>query len=530
MKHHPARRGARWFDERLGSAHFTRKAVNKVFPDHWSFMLGEIAFYCFIVLVATGIYLTLFFDPSHASTVYHGSYAPLNGLPMSRAYASAITLSFDVRAGLLMRQMHHWAALIFLWAIIAHLCRIFFTGAFRKPRELNWLVGVTLLVLVIVNDFLGYSLLDDLLSGTGLRIAYGIVESIPVVGTWMAYLLFGGPYPGDVIIGRMFVAHILVVPLLIFALLGGHLGMVWRQKHTQLPGEGRRDDNVVGSRLWPVYTAKSIGLFAILAGIIALLGAFMQINPVWLYGPYEPANVTTYAQPDYALGWVEGAMRLFPGWELTIAHTYRIPAAFWPAVLFPSLTFVILYAWPWLDKRFTGDRAEHHVLDRPRDRPGRSAFGLAVLTFYAILLLAGSQDILASEMNVTMAPVTWMLRIAVIVVPFVVGFASLKILRDLHRSHEQPEETDRPEAPNEVAPDRAPSPVGPAPELLPAYLYAPEPDGQVEPRPRRRSGLARVITEGVALVVSLIVELLAALNSRRRRRKQEAREEVVTRH
>jgi ubiquinol-cytochrome c reductase cytochrome b subunit len=449
---HVARRTSEWVSDRLGSSHFERHALNKVFPDHWSFMLGEVAFYCFLILVATGVFLTVFFDPSHASTVYHGTYAPLNGVPMSKAYASAVGLSFDVRAGLLMRQMHHWAALVFLWAIIAHVCRIFFTGAFRKPRELNWLVGVTLLVLVIANDFLGYSLLDDLLSGTGLRIAYGIVESIPVVGTWMAYLLFGGTFPGTAIIPRIFVAHILIVPLLIFGLLGAHLGMVWRQRHTNYPGPGRRDDNVVGSRLWPVYAAKSIGLFAILAGVVALMGAFLQINPIWLYGPYSPANVTTYAQPDYALGWVEGAMRLFPGWEFTIAGTYRVPAAFWPAVVFPSITFVVLYMWPFLDKVFTGDRAEHHVIDRPRDRPGRSAFGFAVLAFYGILLLAGSQDILASQMNVSMEPVTWMLRIAVIVVPVVVGLVALKFLRDLNRSHEQPEETEPPEEPNEVPP------------------------------------------------------------------------------
>lgn len=456
----------RWFDERLGFARFGRRAANKVFPDHWSFMLGEIAMYCFLVLVATGVYLALFFDPSHAQTVYRGSYRPLQGLTMSYAYASAVNLSFEVRAGLLMRQMHHWAALIFVWAIICHLCRIFFTGAFRRPRELNWIVGVTLLALVLLNDFVGYSLLDDLLSGTGLHIAFGILESIPIVGTWLAFLAFGGAFPGNDVLGRLFIVHVFIVPLLIAGLLGVHLGVVWRQKHTQFPGAGRRDDNVVGSRLWPVYTAKSIGLLAIVTGVIALLGALVQVNPIWLYGPFRNASVTTYAQPDYTLGWVEGAMRLFPGWDITIAHRYRIPAGFWPAVVFPALTFLALYVWPFVEKRFTGDRRGHHVLERPRDRPARSAFGMAVLTFYGVLLLAGSQDIIASEMNTTIQPITWTLRIAVFVLPITVGLISFAVFRDLHRSHIQPEMFDAPESPNEVPPEMAPSPVGAAPQLL----------------------------------------------------------------
>ncbi len=465
----------RWGDERLGAAHFGRKVLNKVFPDHWSFMLGEVALYCFIVLVATGVFLTFFFDPSQTQTRYTGSYGPLQGVPMSAAYSSAIRMSFDVRAGLFMRQIHHWAALVFVWAIIAHLCRIFFTGAYRRPREINWIVGVTLLILVMLNDFLGYSLLDDLLSGTGLRIGYSIVQSIPIVGNWLAYLLWGGPYPGNEIFRRLFIVHVLLVPLLIMGLLGAHLGILWRQKHTHFRGPGRRDDNVVGSRLWPVYAAKSLGLFACLTGVLALMAAYLQINPIWLYGPYRPASVTTYAQPDFVLGWVEGALRLFPGWDIVIASHYRIAAAFWPAVVFPGVTFVVLYLWPFIDRKLTGDRQlEHSVLEMPRDRPLKTAFGLGVLTFYAILLLAGSQDIIASEMNTTIYPVTWGLRIGVIVAPFVVGWISWKLLHDLKHSHEQPEEPEPPEAPNEVPASMAPSPVGPAPELLQAMAVASE--------------------------------------------------------
>ena len=349
------RRLARWIDDRLGASAFTQQALNKVFPDHWSFMLGEVALYCFVVLLLTGTFLTFFFDASTSTSTYQGSYAPLRGVQVSAAYRSVIELSFDVRAGLVMRQVHHWAAVIFVGSIILHLCRIFFTGAFRRPREINWMIGVTLLVLGIFNGFTGYSLPDDLLSGTGLRIAYSIALSIPVIGTWMAFLVFGGEFPAEQIIGRLFVTHIMIVPALIIGLLTLHLAIVWRQKHTQFAGPGHRETNIVGSRLWPTYTAKSIGLFFGVFAVLCLLGGLVQINPVWLYGPFEPHQVTSPAQPDWYLGWVEGALRLFPAWEIR-AFGYEIPNPFYPAVLMPGLTFGALYAWPFLEARFLGHR------------------------------------------------------------------------------------------------------------------------------------------------------------------------------
>jgi ubiquinol-cytochrome c reductase cytochrome b subunit len=216
-------------DNRLGGTRFTRKALNKVFPDHWSFMLGELALYCFIVLVTTGIFLTFFFHPSAQDVVYRGTYEPLHGTHMSEAYRSVVEISFDVRAGLVMRQIHHWAALVFIAAIVAHLCRIFFTGAFRRPREINWLVGITLLLLAIVNGFAGYSMPDDLLSGTGLRIAYSVMLSIPIVGPYVAYWVFGGEFPAEDILTRLYIVHVLLVPGLIIVLLSVHLAVVWLQ-------------------------------------------------------------------------------------------------------------------------------------------------------------------------------------------------------------------------------------------------------------------------------------------------------------
>jgi ubiquinol-cytochrome c reductase cytochrome b subunit len=339
-------------------------------------------------------------------------------------------LSFDVRAGLVMRQIHHWAALVFVWSIVAHLCRIFFTGAFRRPREINWMIGVTLLILALFNGFTGYSLPDDLLSGTGLRIAYSIALSIPLIGTWIAFLIFGGEFPADEIIGRLFVTHIMIVPALIGALIAAHLAILWRQKHTQFPGPGQRESNVVGSKLWPTYTAKSLGLFFGVFAVLALLGGLVQINPIWLYGPFEPQQVTSPAQPDWYLGWIEGALRLFPPWELR-AFGYELPNPFYPAVLLPGVTFTLLFAWPLLEARFTHDHDPHHLLDRPRDHPMRTALGMATLTFYAVLLLAASNDLIAKWFLVSVESVTWAFRVLVLLLPPLVGWVTHRLTKAL---------------------------------------------------------------------------------------------------
>ena len=427
------RRTAEWLDDRLDASGFARSALNKVFPDHWSFMIGEIALYCFVILVATGTFLAFFFQADPTLRVYEGEYTPLRGVEMSGAYESVLELSFGVRAGLVMRQVHHWAALVFVGAIVLHLCRIFFTGAFRRPREINWIIGVTLLVLALANGFTGYSLPDDLLSGTGLRIAYSIVLSVPLIGTWLASLFFGGEFPAPDILSRLLVLHIFVVPAAMAALIGAHLAILWRQKHTQFPGPDRREDNVVGSRLWPTYAVKSVGLFLIIAAVLGLLGGLAQINPVWLWGPFDPSLETAPAQPDWYMGWLEGALRIFPPWEIR-AGGYTIPNPFYPGVLLPTFTFALLYLWPFIEARLTHDRAEHHLLDRLRDRPARTALGAAVLTFYAVLFLAGSNDVIARTFGASVEAVTWTLRILVIALPIAVGWLAHRFASALKAS------------------------------------------------------------------------------------------------
>src|SRR5882724_3290729 len=255
------RKTLRYVDDRFGSASFLRRSMNKVFPDHWSFLLGEIAMYSLIILLLTGVYLTLFFHASSQTVIYNGRYAPLRGVPMTDAYQSTLHLSFDVRGGLLMRQIHHWAALLFVLSIVTHLSRVFFTGAFRKPRTINWHIGTALLILGVLEGFAGYSLPDDLLSGTGLRIAYSVMESVPVVGTYVAYFLFGSDYPstsGD-FIPRLFIIHVLLVPGILLALISAHMMIIWHQKHTDFPGPGKTERNVVGSPFYPTFVVKTNG-------------------------------------------------------------------------------------------------------------------------------------------------------------------------------------------------------------------------------------------------------------------------------
>ncbi len=495
------RRINHWFDERLGSSRFTRESLNKVFPDHWSFMLGEIALYSFVVLVLTGIYLSFFFDPSLDEVVYRGSYVPLHGTRVSSAYESVVHISFDVRSGLVMRQIHHWAALLFLAAIVAHLCRIFFTGAFRKPREINWIVGVTLLVLGLANGFTGYSLPDDLLSGTGLRVAYSFVLSIPVVGAWLAFLVFGGEFPADDILRRLFVIHILLVPLAIIGLLSVHLAILWRQKHSQFRGQGRREHNVVGSKLWPTYATKSLGLFALVASVLCLLGGLIQINPIWIYGPFEPAAVSTAAQPDWYLGWTEGAIRLFPPWFVRVGG-YNIPEVFWPAIVLPGLTFALLYAWPFLEARFTHDHTEHHLLDRPSDRPARTSIGAGVLTFYLVLTAAGGQDIIAQKLQADIETVTNVLRILTVVLPLVVAGVVWRICHDLRAAGMPARLADKSEPP--IAPYE--SPVEESQSAVPEVAEPPRAAPNRARTLRRAENVVELLVAGVAILYAWLRE------------------------
>jgi ubiquinol-cytochrome c reductase cytochrome b subunit len=428
---------AGWVDSRTGLGSFARTALGKVFPDHWSFLLGEVALFCFVILVATGTFLTFFFVPSQAPATYQGSYEPIAGNSVSSAYESVLRLSFDVRAGLLMRQVHHWTALIFIGAIVIHLCRVFFTGAFRRPREINWLIGFGLLTFAIGEGFTGYSLPDDLLSGTGLRIAYSVLLSVPILGPGLAFLAFGGPFPGPAVISRLFVLHIMLLPALLIGGITAHLFLIWTQKHTQYRRPGATEQNVIGQRFWPTQALRSTGLFLLTAAVTTLIGGLIQINPVWLYGPFVPSVASSPAQPDWYIGFLEGALRLGPSFEPTILGV-TIPTVFVPGIVIPGILFGAIALWPFLEAWRTGDQAEHHILDMPWDAPRRSATGVAMLAVLAMLTIAGGNDVLAATFNVRVEDLTNVLRLLTVAVPILAWIVTYLLLVERAKSGHPP--------------------------------------------------------------------------------------------
>lgn len=419
-------------DSRYTAAAGIRRQINKVFPTHWSFMLGEISLYSFLILLLTGVYLTLFFDPSITKVIYDGAYLPLNGVEMSRAYETALNLSFEVRGGLFIRQMHHWAALMFMVSMTVHMLRIFFTGAFRRPREANWIIGCVLLLLGMAEGFMGYSLPDDLLSGVGLRIMSAIIVGLPIIGTWMHWLIFGGDFPSELMLDRFYIAHVLIIPGIILGLIAAHLALVWYQKHTQFPGPGRAENNVVGVRILPLFGIKAAAFGLITAGVLALMAGLTTINAIWLLGPYNPAQVSAGSQPDIYMLWTDGLARVMPAWELYLGH-YTVPGAFWVAML-AGLMVVLLIAYPFIEAKITGDTAHHNLLQRPRDVPVRTSLGMMGIAFYFLVTLSGGNDLFAYHFGVSLNAMTWVGRIGLIVLPPLAYFVTYRICIGLQRS------------------------------------------------------------------------------------------------
>jgi ubiquinol-cytochrome c reductase cytochrome b subunit len=424
---------ANYLDERTGISGLVKELGRKIFPDHWSFMLGEVALYSFIVILLSGTFLTFFFQASMVPVTYNGSWVPLKGIEMSAAMSSTLDLSFDIRGGLLMRQVHHWAALLFVASIGLHMLRVYFTGAFRKPREINWIIGFVLFVLAMAEGFTGYSLPDDLLSGNGLRIIDGMVKGMPILGTWTSYLLFGGEFPGTDIVGRLYVLHILLLPAILVAALGVHMLLLIINKHTQFAAPGRTNENVVGVPIMPVFAAKAGGFFFIIFGVIVLIASLFTINPIWVYGPYDPSPVSAGTQPDWYIGFADGALRLIPpGWEIelwgaTLSLNILVPLLVLPIFLGAVALYPFLEAW------ITGDRREHHMTDRPRNAPVRTAIGAAGVTFYAVLWAAAGSDLIATHFRLTIEGVTHGIQALAIVGPVLAYIIAKRICIGLQK-------------------------------------------------------------------------------------------------
>ncbi|MBF8190968.1 ubiquinol-cytochrome c reductase cytochrome b subunit [Nonomuraea sp. K274] len=427
-----------FLDDRIGGANFLKRNLRKVFPDHWSFLLGEIALYSFVLLLLTGTFLTFWFKPSMGEIAYDGSYAPLKGVMMSEAYASSLEISFDVRGGLLIRQMHHWAALLFVAGMMVHALRVFFTGAYRKPRELNWIIGVLLLTLALAEGLTGYSLPDDLLSGAGLRITEGVAISLPLVGTYLTFFLFGGEYPGEDVISRFYSLHILLIPGILLALISAHMVLMWVQKHTQMPGKGRDNKNVVGAPFYPAFMAKAGAYFLFTAAVVAGLATFTQINPIWLFGPYTPADVSAGSQPDFYMGFLEGALRIMPAWEINLfgaSHAGTLPlSVIVPALVPMGIIMTGLALYPFLERWVTGDHREHHVADRPRNNPHRTSIGMTAITFYGVLWLLGANDEISANFHISLNVTTYAGRVLIFVAPALAYMITYRICLGLQRS------------------------------------------------------------------------------------------------
>jgi ubiquinol-cytochrome c reductase cytochrome b subunit len=431
--HAVIRKAVRFIDQRSGTAPVVRKTLRYLFPDHWSFLLGEVALYCFIVLIITGTYLAFFYVDSTKDVVYHGPYTPLQGQHMTEAYRSVVDISTTVKAGLLIRQTHHWAADVFVASIVLHVLRIFFTGAYRKPRELTYWLGLSILIVALLEGYLGYSLVDDLLSGMGLAIGYGVLLSVPFVGANLANLIWGAPFPGkEAFFPRMYIAHVFLIPALIAVLLTAHLLLVALRHHTQFKKSPRETQRkLVGVPTFPGQTPRSLGLLIGVAGLLVLLGGLVQINPIWLWGPFHTYVSTNGAQPDWYLGWLIGALRLMPAFDVTIDGYTLIPNPFWGGVLFPGLVFAFLFFWPLLERRLTGDYGYHNLADRPRDAPMRTAIGYGVLTWILLIFLAGASDRVFLFFNISYSGQIWVYRVAQFVGPFIVAFIAYRVCKAL---------------------------------------------------------------------------------------------------
>jgi ubiquinol-cytochrome c reductase cytochrome b subunit len=398
--------------------------------DRWSLMFGEIALYTFVVLAATGVYLAVFFDPSMNRVAYRGSYAPLRGVPVSKAYASSLHLSFDVRGGLLMRQIHHWAALVFVAAVCLVLLRLFFTGAFRRPRGLTWLIWVTLLTLGMAAGWTGTILPDDMLSGGGLALLQGVLQSIPVVGTGLTLWLFGGDVPGHQIIPRLYWVHVLLAPAAMAVLFALARLLARRRRPTRVPGRaGSRRPRAFSTA--PV--AASMAMFFATCAVLSLLGTLAQINPVWLLGPYQPGATTAGAVPDWYMGFLDGALRIMPGWEIDVAGHPLTLAVLVPALIVPGAFFTLLAAYPLIERGLTGDQGLHYLPDRLRDAATRTAVGAAGITFYGLLWAAAANDQIAYHFQLDLYAVTWFFRVAVFAGPLLAYALTQRICLGLTR-------------------------------------------------------------------------------------------------
>ena len=405
--------GESWLDERLDWVRFRAKYLRKPFPVHSSFFLGEIALFSFILLVLTGIFLAFSYEPST-------ELVKVGGKDLPGAYASVVQ-NDQTPFGLIARQIHHWSAHIMIAAILIHLLRIFFTGLYKKPREINWVVGVMLLGLTVFAAFSGYLLPFDQFAVTATGIGYNIARSVPWIGQAIADFVFAGKFPSAAMIPRFFTYHVVLLPLMLIMLIALHLLIMFKQKHGQpayaqaLAGSRK----ILGVPLWPQQALMMIVLFLILSGSLSLIAGFFPAHPVAYYGPPGPA--TPIVKPDWYLLWPYGALKLIPGWISFEFLGTTINSENIGGVLIPSLILLLLLLIPFFDR----SRRSVHYLELPGEHRVRTAVGVGVLVFFGVLMVAGYDEELGLSVET--------LQVVALLAPLAMGFITYLGLRWSHQ-------------------------------------------------------------------------------------------------
>ena len=446
----------RWFDARF-DLDSGREFLGKAFPAEDSFLLGEVALFCFLLLVLTGMFLGMFFEPSTSDVKYEGSVAEYQGEEVPEAYASVLHITYDIPFGMFIRRLHHWAAHLFVASIGLHMLRVFFTGSYRNPREPNWIVGTGLAGLAMGAAYTGYALPFDEFAATATGIGYNLATSIPILGELVGKAFFGGEFPSSATIPRLYFIHVLIIPIAIGVLLAIHMAILVRQKHTEAPRDSdvrslssepqqsagdvaasdggsetvvsKDDDNVVvGLPAFPNQTAVSAVVFFLTLATLAALAGFLPVHNIAEYGPNNPAGTPELIMPDWFLMWVYGLLKLLPSWmSFTIPLVgIHISTEFVGGVLLPTIVFGVIAVWPFVDYH---DRSVHFTAD-PLTRPWQTAVGIAAIQFIMIASIAGMNNLLARAVGVGTGVINPILTVALFVVPIGSGILTYRMLDD----------------------------------------------------------------------------------------------------
>ncbi|WP_336037256.1 cytochrome b [Halobacterium yunchengense] len=397
-----------WLDARF-DLDDAQTFLGKAFPAEDSFLLGEVALFCFLVLVLTGVFLGFFFEPSTSDVEYEGSVAQYQGQELPEAFVSVLNITYDVPFGMLLRRMHHWAAHLFVASIGLHMLRVFFQGAYRNPREPNWLVGSGLAGLAMFAAYTGYALPFDEFASTAVGIGYNVAKSVPVVGETLAYVVFGGEFPSSATIPRLYFLHVLVLPLAIAALIAVHMFILVRQKHTEAERggdvEGRErvaaddDSVVVGLPAFPNQAAVSAVVFFLTLATLSLLAGFLPVHNVAEYGPNDPASTPDLIMPDWFLMWGYGFLKLIPSWMSFDLFGVHVSSEFVGGLVLPGLVFAGVFLWPFVDY----EEEPTHFAASPLARPWQTAVGVAAVVFIMLASIAGMDVIVADVLGTSTA-------------------------------------------------------------------------------------------------------------------------------